>query len=282
MTSTLSDEEKDEIQSLENRCNIVEGLKNNAFLSNEINFNKEMPCFYMAYDHGKLKAFLTTFMPTCEEAEIIAFTAPKDRKKGYFKNLFLFAKEILIEAGVKHVLFQLEPQGSAALKAIKSYEPNKLERSEYTMSCKEEIEVVLKEELEFKILEEESRSIFIKLNNEIFQEQDENENLINTILNSKNRIAYIAYYKNEPVGIFNLAYEEEMAYCYGVGIIKKYQGRGFGKELMAFALKEGFKHTKKIVLDVDSSNPAAYNLYLKCGFEVDFQVDYYLYELNKE
>lgn len=73
-----------------------------------------------------------------------------------------------------------------------------------------------------------------------------------------------------------------MAYCYGVGIIKKYRGKGLGKQLMTFILDEGLKHTNKIVLDVDSSNPAAYNLYLKCGFEVDFQVDYYLYDLESK
>lgn len=282
MRNILSDEEMSDIKRLENQCNEVDGLKNKAYLSNEINFNKELPCFYMAHDEGKLKAFLTTFMPTAEEAEIIAFTAPKDRKRGYFKNLFLSAKEILIEAGVKRVLFQLEPKGIVALKVIETFLPNKLQRSEYTMSCKHEIEVVFKQQLEFKRVEEENKNIFIKLNNDIFQQQDDNENMINVIINSKDRIGYIAYYKNEPMGIFNLAYEEERAYCYGVGISKKYQGKGFGKELMGFALKEGLEHTKKIVLDVDSTNPAAYNLYLKCGFEVDFQVDYYLYDLESK
>lgn len=286
MTNTLSSKEKDDIQSLENRCNVVEGLKNRAYLSNEINFNKELPCFYMAYDHGKLKAFLTTFVPTSEVAEITGFTAPKARRKGYFKNLFLFAKEILLEAGVKKVLFQLEPNGISALKAIDSFKPTRLERSEYTMSCKQMVDDISNNELKFIMLEEGNKDIYIKLNNEIFNEvfedQDDNENLVNAILNSDMRIAFIAYYETEPIGIFNLAYEEEMAYCYGVGISKKHQGRGFGKQLMTFALNEGLKHTKKIVLDVDSNNPTAYNLYLKCGFEVDFQVDYYLYELESE
>ncbi|MEG2935788.1 MAG: GNAT family N-acetyltransferase [Clostridium sp.] len=282
MCSILSKEEIDDIQSLENRCNVVEGLKNKAYLSNEINFNKELPCFYMAYDHGKIKAFLTTFMPTSEVAEIIAFTAPKERKNGYFKGLFLIAKEIMLKAGVKKVLFQLEPNGTAALKAIESFKPNELERSEYTMSCSEIVNNNISSDLEFKMLKFENKDLYIKLNNEIFEDVGDNENLVNAILNSDVRIAYIAYWNKEPVGIFNLAYEEEMAYCYGVGIIKKYRGKGFGKQLMAFALEEGLKHTKKIVLDVDSWNPAAYNLYLKCGFGVDFQVDYYLYDLESK
>lgn len=282
MTSLLTKEEKDDIQSLENRCNVVEGLKNKAYLSSEINFNKELPCFFMAYDHGKLKAFLTAFMPTSEVAEIIAVTAPKARKKGYFKNLFLFAREILLQAGVKKVLFQLEPNGVAALKAIDSFKPNKLERSEYTMSCKQRIDDGASNELVFKVLKVEHKDEYIKLNNEIFEDVGDNEKLVNAILNSDTRVAYIAYLGDESVGMFNLAYEEDMAYCYGVGIIKKYRGKGLGKQLMTFILNEGLKHTNKIVLDVDSSNPAAYNLYLKCGFEVDFQVDYYLYDLESK
>lgn len=282
MTSTLSKEELDDIQSLENRCSLEEGLKNKAYLSNEINFNKELPCFYMAYNKEDLKAFLTTFMPTSEEAEIVAYTAPEERRKGYFISLFSQAKEKMLMAGIKRVLFQVEPKGEAGLKVIESFTNCKLQRSEYTMSCGTVMEEAIETRLVFKGLEKDDKELYVKLNNEIFNHKKDYDNFTEAILSSEGRAAYIAYYEKQAIGIFNLAYEEDRAYCYGVGVLKEHEGKGFGKELMTFALKEGLKHTKKIVLDVDSDNPAAYNLYLKCGFAVDFQVDYYLYELNRE
>jgi len=39
------------------------------------------------------------------------------------------------------------------------------------------------------------------------------------------------------------------------------------------------KKADKVVLDVDSENPTAFYVYKKCGFGIDFQVDYYKYGL---
>jgi ribosomal protein S18 acetylase RimI-like enzyme len=47
-----------------------------------------------------------------------------------------------------------------------------------------------------------------------------------------------------------------------------------------FALMRGLKKTQTVVLDVDSNNPAAFELYKQCGFKVDFQVDYYALPLQ--
>lgn len=52
-------------------------------------------------------------------------------------------------------------------------------------------------------------------------------------------------------------------------IQRKFRGRGIGKRLMKFAIKQciefGFK---SLVLEVESSNHRAIALYKKCGFEV--------------
>ncbi len=278
---TLSKDKVEEICELELRCNKEENLKNRAYLSNEINFDKEIPCFFMGYKENRLVAFLTTFMPTSEEAEIIAFTDNEERNKGYFNSLFTTAEGVLLEAGVRKVLFQVEPQSMSGLKKLKKFQPNQWERSEYTMSCSKCEISSLSKDLKYILLEEGNKDIYVNLSNDIFDEDEDYSNLINAILNSEMRVAYMAYHEREPIGVFNLAYEDEQAYCYGVGICNKYRGKGFGKQLMKFALEEGLNHTKKIVLDVDSNNSRAYELYKKCGFKVDFQVDYYAYKLEQ-
>lgn len=94
--SVLTGSEKNEILNLENMAFKEEQLENHAFLSNEINFDKNLECFYMAYDDNKLIGFLTTFIPTSNDAEILAVVHPEYRQKGCFSMLFEAAKEILL------------------------------------------------------------------------------------------------------------------------------------------------------------------------------------------
>lgn len=283
-SSTLSEEEIGKMCILELQCKSIENLKNKAYLSSEVNFDKEIPCFFRAYEGDRLRAFLTTFMPTPEEAEIIAYTDPNERNKGYFKKLLATAERALLEAGVKRVLFQIEPRGRSALKVLKDYKFNKWVSSEYTMSCSKcegsNMLEHLSHNLSFQLLNEGNIIIYVNLIKEIFQEEEDYDNLVNGILTVEMPVAYVAFYENKPVGVFNLAYEGGHAYCYGVGIIREYRSRGFGKQLMKFALDVGFKHVKKIILHVDSSNIIAYKLYKKCGFGVDFEVQYYAYSLG--
>jgi len=76
-TNRLTEDQLASILNLENTAFKEDALTNHAFLSNEINFNKEPPCFYMGYENNELVAFLTTFIPTSFEAEILAVTHPE-------------------------------------------------------------------------------------------------------------------------------------------------------------------------------------------------------------
>lgn len=109
---------------------------------------------------------------------------------------------------------------------------------------------------------------------------DDMGNYVDTVVNSTYRKGYIAYCET-PIGVFNLNFEYEAgeAFLYGVGIMKKHRGNGFGKQLTGYAIAEGLKVAKKVILDVDSDNPAAFHIYKQCGFKIDFQVDYYGYSL---
>ena len=59
---------------------------------------------------------------------------------------------------------------------------------------------------------------------------------------------------------------------------KKYKDVWFSYDNKNFVLKGvnlTFEKGKKAILDVDSDNMPAYNLYKKLGFKIDFQADYY-------
>lgn len=279
--SVLTESEKNEILKLENMAFKEEQLENHAFLSNEINFDKNLECFYMAYDNNKLIGFLTTFIPTSNEAEILAVVHPEYRQKGCFSMLFEAAKEILLRAGIKNILLVIEAKSQSGLKVLKKFKGYELEHSEYRMSYEKSDTIPEYNDLSFSEVNYENKKIFSDITLEAFNDLDENENnsFIDSVIECEDREGYIAYNNDIPIGVFDYNYEDGDAFLYGVAIQSDYRGKGFGKQLIGFALEEGLKKRNKIVLDVDSNNPIAFNLYKKCGFKIDFQVDYYKYKI---
>ncbi|TCO70169.1 GNAT family N-acetyltransferase [Marinisporobacter balticus] len=274
-TNRLTENQMTEILNLETVAFCEDTLENHAFLSNEINFDKSLQCFYMGYENDELIAFLTTFMPTSYEAEILAVTHPEHRGKGYFKKLFQSAKETLVLAGINKTLLVVEPKSKSGIAVLKTFECAKLARSEYRMFYNGSKALPKYPDLQFFEVSNQNKEIFAEITRDAFPDLEESSNFIDTVISSKNRKGYVAYKEGIPVGVFDFNYEERNTFLYGVGIATPYRGKGLGKKLVGFALIEGLKKSDKVVLDVDSENPTAFNLYKKCGFQIGFQVDYY-------
>ena len=62
---------------------------------------------------------------------------------------------------------------------------------------------------------------------------------------------------------------------YGVAVAEQFRCRGYGREIVNCALREGVRLGLPVVLDVDSDNPPALHLYRSCGFRSVFEVGYY-------
>ena len=276
----LTEEQKNGIINLQKICNEFENLKAEVFLSNEINFDKEIPCFFLRYEKEELVAFLTVFLPTKEEGEISAFTHPKYRKERRFKKLFEESVEILRKNDISKILFVTEPESESSKEVLKKVGEIRLIRSEYTMSYSKEKFQERNDEkkLNFEIVTEKNKKIYSQMTEEIFEMPEGTSiNFVENAIKSIDRDAYIGYLDEENVGIFNMNYTEDGVFLYGLGIRNSFKRKGYGEEIMNFALKKAFEKGKRAILDVDSDNMPAYNLYKKLGFKIDFQADYYEY-----
>lgn len=280
ITNVLTEKQKDNINNLQKTCNDFENLKGKVFLSNEINFNKDIPCFFLGYEEEKLVAFLTIFVPTREEGELSTFTHPAYRKKGNFKRLLKEAVEALRKNGVPKILFVAEPESYTSKEVLKKIGETKLIRSEYTMSyLKEKFQKNKNRKgLKFKLVSEDNKKIYSQITEEIFKmSEGTSNNFVENAIKSTDRDAYIGYLNSEKIGVFNMNYTEDGVFLYGLGIRECFQRKGYGEEFLNFALEKAFEKGEKAVLDVDSDNMPAYNLYKKLGFKIDFQADYYEY-----
>lgn len=279
-TNTLTLEDIWAVGELEKAAFKRYGLCNHAFLTNDINFDRRIPCFFLGYEGDRLIAFLSIFIPTRQEGEISAVTHPDFQRQGCFRELFAAARKTLLSAKVEQVLFVLEPGSKSGLGAVKTFEGTRFTRSEYRMSLSSAAKAPSWERLQFFQVDNSNRELFADVLRQIHPDMEDEGNYVDTVVNDSSRKGYIAY-RETPIGVFNLNFEYETgeAFLYGVGIIKKHRGNGFGKQLTGYAIEEGLKTAKKVVLDVDSDNPVAFHIYKQCGFRVDFQVDYYGYNL---
>jgi ribosomal protein S18 acetylase RimI-like enzyme len=279
-TNNLNEKQQADILALQDLCFSPEKLSNKPFLSNELNCNKEIPCFFLAYENQTLISFLTCFIPSPVEAEVNGFTHPHYRHRGLFSSLLALSSKTLKPFGYDRFILQVEPKSKEGMDYVTNHCPD-IERTEYRLSMTTQgWEHTVKTEPKGITLERvttENLPIYARISATVFNESlEQSTAYITTIVHNEEREASICYYEGTPIGVFNVHYEEkDFAILYGIGIIPQYRGKGLGKNLVSLALASVFEKVKTVYLDVDSENPKAYALYLSLGFSISFQVNYH-------
>lgn len=282
ITSTLTKEQETKIRELEARAQLAEQLNNKLYLSGEINFDPDFPCFYLAEASGRLIAFLLIFIPDRAEAEISAITDPEFRQQGCFTRLLAAAREKLAEIGNSRVLVLYEPQSQSAEKCAEAMNITELDRIEYSMELTETSFEPSSCVLRFEEVNEGNSALFTRVSHIVYDEpESEGDRFTQAILNEDTRSGYIALLGDEPIGVFSIKYEE-VAYIYGVGILEAYRSHGYGGMMISFAANTALKQRSRVTLDVDSNNPAALALYRHCGFTPFCELRYYVLPEKKQ
>ncbi len=277
--SKTSKEVTKQIREIESYCKIYDKTVGNIFLDTSLNFDQEMNSLFLFYKENNLISVLSIFMPTASMAEISAYTLPEHRLKGYFKKLLDEAVKELKKFEQVDLLFVCEPQsidGKAAIKKMGA----EFHLTEYSLKFKgfsndpekQQLTQITLQKADLKDLE-----AIVDLSRLIFNDDYEDaKSMVTKSLESGVRTLYIAILDNRLIGMGAVSIENNEASIFGLGISPQYRGKGFGKELLDFILKElKNKGIQDVSIEVDSSNKNAFNLYVKCGFVVETSYDYY-------
>lgn len=270
----LTKQQTAQIYALQAETNKFDGTNDSVWLSNELNYDKNLPSFFCAYDGEKLVGFLTAFVPDKDEPEITAFVAPEYRKKGVFTALYNSVLAVLKAEGITNGIFCVNKSSESGKAVLKRYQTDFL-RSEARMICKKALQTDFS--LTFKKCDKTDIAVLGRIRAAAFNEQDNLPNYLEAIVTNPQRAAYIASLDGEPLGVFAEYFDKEAdeAFLHGVGVLQEYRGKGFGKQLLIFAQQIGLEKQSKVVLDVDLDNDTALNLYTKSGFTLLYQIDYY-------
>ena len=279
-TAVLTPRQTEQVRALEQAACAPEALENGAWLSNELNFDRALPCFYLAWPQDAPgpedapAAFFDIVSAHAEQAEVVAFTHPAHRRRGYFKALCARAAARCRAAGIPEFLFAVEPRSAGGAPCWRQrpavYGAIRIPM-EYTGPAP-----VPAGRLALQRVDADGAEPY-----RLFLENDMGEadvdNYVAASVENPERAAYLAMLDGAPVGMFhiNLGEHPGRAFLYGVGISPGRRGQGLGQELMLLALAEARAMRDGVVLDVDSGNAPAYHIYQKLGFCVTFQVDYF-------
>jgi ribosomal protein S18 acetylase RimI-like enzyme len=273
----------DEIRKAEELCRKHDNHAGSISLDSSFNFRQDLKSVFLLYDQHILVSVLSIFAPTRQEAEVSAFTIPASRQKGYFNILLEEATAEIKRCGVKDILFVCEPSTLSGREVLKKLNA-RYDFTEYSMKYFETpLSPTVKSSVQGIMIKASTENIdeIVELRQKIFADCfDDAMAIAGNTFGSDKRDQYIFSLSDQHVGIVSVFVEEAEASIHGFGIIPEYQGKGLGKEMLLQITKnlisEGYKD---IIIEVDSKNQAAFELYKKCGFKVTVSYDYYRYTI---
>ncbi len=285
----LDKQQKIEVKKLVSKCLTADGLSRELYLDNDMNLYENLDSFFLLYDQKQLVSVLTIFQMNEREAEISGYTLPDKRKKGYFTALLNAAEEELLDFDIYDMVFVAEPNSTSGKMAalslgasfIKSEYLLRLKLEDYTKKYSEFLS-----NLNFIVTPLTSKDIMqaAYIHSEIFKtEFQESEELIQNVLESDCMVCYGAKLEEELIGICNVNYGKNKASIFGYGVIPRFQGKGYGKGLINYVLRQLIKDkVSEVTLQVSSNSKNAMKIYNYLGFQIVTQYDYYGCQIELE
>lgn len=228
---------------------------------------------FMLYDENKLIGYAGICDFGGEEIEVNGMVHPDYRRKGIFTRLFSLLKDEFNKRDNKAMLLLSDNNSVSGIEFIKNMTDD-FSHSEYDMNL--DMDATQNESFDNLIF----RKALIEDINKIKEANFEFFS-VNDIEDISSGITYLLETDNIIIGKVRLEAIDNNGGIYGLEILPKYRGNGYGRELLILSIKKLKESNVKIInLQVETDNKNALNLYKSCGFKENYTMDYY--RLKKE
>lgn len=275
----LNPEQQLAVQALEILCKSEGNLQGNMHWDKSMNFFADMRHWFLLYNEGVLMAALSAFAPSVSQVEFSGYTLPKARRKGCFSLLLDVATEEARKFGYRHMLLITE-RASEAGQAFVRHLNAAYSNTEYQLVWRPwsespatptpALELTEAALADLEPLTRLSRSIFGGTTEEARQ-------ILETTIHTPHLTQYVATLDGRMVGMVAVNFEQTTAWIIGLGVGPDQQGKGLGKSLLhqTLHLLRHDNRAETIMIEVDSSNEVALNLYQNAGFVIQTGQDYF-------
>ena len=279
-TNTLNDHQLLEAKALIAICQKYDGTYRDPYLSNMLNFDLDMPAFFLYYEKGELVGLLTIYADD-QDVDVAILVHPNYRRQGIARALYGSFEKETASYPIESVTFQTEriflenhPDFSSNWGLVEDDETETWlgkDRRPYPLVNDSNLEVLL--------ADRSYQDQISQLKFEAFSEEHESREVVDryvakALKDPESRL-YILLKNGRVIGTCTVDLSSNTNYFYGLAIAELERGKGYGSYLAKSLVNQLMEQNDKAFqIAVEDSNVGAKYLYEKIGFVKQTQVVY--------
>ena len=279
-THTLTDHQLLEVRALIAVCQKYDGTYRDPYLSNMLNFDPDMPAFFLYYEKGELVGLLTVYADD-QDVEVAILVHPNHRRQGIARALYRSFEKETASYPIESVTFQtarvfLEkyPEFASNWGLVEDEETETWlgkDRRPYPLATVSNLDVLL--------ADRSYQDQISQLKFQAFSEEHESKEVVDryvakALKDPESRL-YILLKNGQVIGTCTVDLSSNTNYLYGLAIAELERGQGYGSYLAKSLVNQLIEQNDKAFqIAVEDSNVGAKRLYEKIGFVKQTQVVY--------
>ena len=276
----LSQDELSEAKKLINCCQNYDGTYRDPYLSNMLNFDPNMPAFFLYYEKGELIGLLTVYADD-QDVEVTILVHPNHRRQGIARALYRSFQKETASYSIESVTFQTErvflerhPDFVNNWGLVEDKETETWlgkDRRPYPLATVSNLDVLL--------ADRSYQDQISQLKFQAFSEEHESKEVVDryvakALKDPESRL-YILLKNGQVIGTCTVDLSSNTNYLYGLAIAELERGQGYGSYLAKSLVNKLIEQNdKEFQIAVEDSNVGAKRLYEKIGFVKQTQVVY--------
>lgn len=279
-TNTLTDHQLLEAKSLIAICQNDDGTFRDPYLSNMLNFDPDMPAFFLYYEKGELVGLLTVYADD-PDVEVAILVHPNHRRQGIARALYRSFETETASYPIESVTFQTErvflerhPEFASNWGLVEDEETETWlgrDRTPYELDPRSDVEVRLAEPSYLETIARLHHQTF----SDEMESQEVSQRYISEALKDPYSLLYILLKDGQVIGVCTVDVSGTSNYLYGLAIAEADRGKGYGSYLAKSLVNQVIEQNDKAFqIAVEDSNVGAKRLYEKIGFVKQTQVVY--------
>ena len=279
-TNTLNDHQLLEAKALIAICQKYDRTFRDPYLSNMLNFDPDMPAFFLYYEKGELVGLLTVYADD-PDVEVAILVHPNHRRQGIARALYRSFETETASYPIESVTFQTErvflerhPEFVNNWGLVEDEETETWLGRDRTPS-----ELDSRSDVEVRLAEPSYLEAIARLHHQTFSDEMESPEVshryISEALKDPDSLLYILLKDGQAIGFCTVDVSGTSNYLYGLAIAEDYRGKGYGSYLAKSLVNQLIEQNdKEFQIAVEDSNVGAKRLYEKIGFVKQTQVVY--------
>lgn len=279
-THTLNDHQLGEAKALIAICQDDDGTFRDPYLSNMLNFDPDMPAFFLYYEKGELIGLLTVYADD-PNVEVAILVHPNHRRQGIARALYRNFEKETASYPIESVTFQTEriflerhPDFVNNWGLVEDEETETWlgkDRRPYPLATVSNLDVLL--------ADRSYQDQISQLKFQAFSEEHESREVVDRYvakaLKDPESLLYILLKNGQVIGTCTVDLSSNTNYLYGLAIAEHERGKGYGSYLAKSLVNQLIEQNdKEFQIAVEDSNVGAKRLYEKIGFVKQTQVVY--------